>query len=439
MLFNDQTAVIAQAIYSGHVGMMQQERKQRAALMQDYYNGVQLEHLREILTQKFAQPEKLQPVCVNVVRKVINGLSLIYVEPPKRSILDGTDQDAAIFQEIAERSGLTVRMKHAARLVKLLGTGMMRVVWRDGGIALDFLAGDVLDVECGDCPESIKSVLVTHYPASGKTEEVEYSLWGLDGWQRLNYRGRVIESGPNPYGCIPFVPMWNSPPMDAFWLPQADDLLSLQQAINTKLTDLLHVIEQQGFGVGYVRGAGSGGGQLQAGPGSLIELPEGGELGFASASAPIEEVVAAIDKLLKWAAVSHGIPAASLSTEPSTESGVSKIVSNTELQELRADDIELWRGYERKLFETIKAVWNAHSPGRKISEKASLSIDFADPRPETSALDQARTWELLIGMGLRSPVDAALELNPDLGTREEALAYLLQVQQERAALTENTI
>ena len=49
------------------------------------------------------------------------------------------------------------------------------------------------------------------------------------------------------------------------------------------------------------------------------------------------------------------------------------------------------------------------------------------------------TWELLLSMGLISPVDAVMERNPDLTTREDAMAYLLAVRDETAALNETKI
>jgi hypothetical protein len=257
-------------------------------------------------------------------------------------------------------------------------------------------------------------------------------------WQRLDYRGDQLDGGANPYGILPFLPLWDRAPTDAFWLAGGDDLIVMQEAINKALVDLLHTMEFQGFGLGWIRG-GDGRGTLHTGPGAMVELPEGGELGYAAPAAPIDEVVNAIDRLMKWAAVSNGLPGASMSVDPTDESGISKIVGNAELEEARRDDIALFRVYERRLFEIIRAVWNYHNPGRKLSDAATTLIDFADPKPDTSPKDQAATWELLLSIGLISPVDAAMERNPDLQTREDALVYLLKVRDEAAALRENQL
>jgi hypothetical protein len=149
--------------------------------------------------------------------------------------------------------------------------------------------------------------------------------------------------------------------------------------------------------------------------------------------------LAVIEKLIGWAAVSNGLPAQVLTTEPNQQSGVALLVGNSELQEKRRDDLGLWRKYEKALFSIMRVVWNYHNPDRQLSPGAALSIDFADPRPATSEKDQAVTWQILLGLGVISPVDVAMERNPDLTTREEALAFLLQLQDENSQLSERKL
>ena len=325
-------------------------------------------------------------------------------------------------------------------MTKLLGTILIRPVWRNNSIALDILTGNILDVETGDSPEILKRVLITDYGNSDKIQDIEYSLWTPDTYQRLNYKGDIIEEAENPYKVLPFLACFDyPPPASNFWLSNFESIISIQEAINIKLTDLLYLIQQQSFGVGWIKGA-EGGGSLKVDPGSLVELPKDKDagLGFASQQAEIEQVVEAIDRLIKWACVSHGLSAATMSTDPQTQSGISKAWDNKELSEIRADDVALWRGYEKHLFNLIRIVHNTHNPGKKISDKATLSIDFADPaKAATSAKEQAEADDLKIAQGVRSPVDIALRDNPDFrGDRGKALAHLLTIKSEIQALIE---
>ena len=442
MLFQSSVNQTIQRLFSGASQNASNQRKTEAAKRLDYYHDTQIAHLEAQLSDLVSDPDELTPCFVNIVRKVINLLAMVYVQEATRTV-EGTERDGEIFAEISQQSALPVKMKLASRYTKLLKTVLLRPVWRNNRLDIDVLTGNVLDVETGDSPEDMRAVMVTHYGQSNRVDEIEYSLWTPDSWRRLDYRGLTLEHEANPYPILPYIPCWDRSPTDGFWLPGGDDLVVLQEALNLKLTDLLYTIRFQGFGVGWVSGAEKsnqpGDPEFTVGPGRFVTLPDGGKLGYANTNAPIEEIVGAIDWLLKQAAVSNGLPASSLSTEPTDESGLSKLVSNRELDELRRDDIALWRGYEHRLFDVIRAVWNVHSPTKQISDAATLKVDFADPQPAVSPKEQSEQWEKLISMGVINAVDIMLERNPDLKTRENAIAALLKLQSESAELGEQTI
>jgi hypothetical protein len=433
MLFNSTVPLVFSRLNLQADSAANLARKTEASKRLDLYHDAQLDHLETRLNELFSDPSAMVKVCLNVVKKVVNNLAQVYREAPVR-IIEGTDSDKELFAGIIEAMALDVKLKLASRYAKLLKTILLRPVWRNERLDLDILTGNILDVETGETPEILSKVLVTDFGTSDKIEEVEYSYWTPETFQRLDYRGQVKEEAANPYGVLPFLSVFDyPPPSSSFWLPGGEDLVSLQEAVNLKLTDLLYLLSTQSFGVGYIKG-GQGGGSLKVDPGALVELPENGEIGFANQQARIEEVVGAIDKLIKWGCVSHGLSAASMSTDPQEASGLSKIVDTRELAEMRAEDVALWRSYEKRLFSLIRTVWNAHSPTKKLSESATLNVDFADPRPEVDPKSQAEAWEKLLGFGVISPVDIAMQQNPDLKTREEALAYLLQVQEESREL-----
>jgi hypothetical protein len=206
----------------------------------------------------------------------------------------------------------------------------------------------------------------------------------------------------------------------------------MQEAINLKLTDLLYLIQNQSFGIGYLKGS-QGRGSLKVDPGSLVELGEKGEIGFVSQKAEILAVVAAIDKMIKYVCVSNGLSASSMSTDPQTQSGLSKIQDSKELREQRLDDISMFRAVEKRLFNLIRIVHNTHSP-TKLSEAATLKIDFAEVETKLSPKEQAAADDLKIAQGVLSPVDIAMRENPDITSREDALSFLLKIKEELKTL-----
>lgn len=405
-------------------------RKEETRKRLDFFYDDQLDYIEQELAKSFSEPEKFQLACLNITKKIVKNLAQTYNVPPKRT-LDGTDSDKEIYQGLVESSALDVKMKQASRLVKLLKTVLIRPVWRNNKIDFDILTGDIVDVEVGDTPEYLQAVLVTNYGNTNKTEDVTYSYWTKEEYTKYDYRGNVLEQYSNPYNVIPFIPVWDYSPHSDFWLPGGDDLISLQEAVNNKLVDLLHLMRFQSFGVGWIKGATGGMQQLDAG--AMVELPENGELGFESQQAKITEVLDAIDRLIKWAALSNGLSSDFIKHSSTQESGLSKLVSNKELDELRRDDIELFRRYEKQLFQLTKIIFNTHNT-KKLSESCDLTIDFDDNEGVTTPKEQAETWQILMSLGVASPVDVVMERNPDLATREDALAYLMQIKQEQTTL-----
>jgi len=434
MLFISQAANIVQQMYQSAIASTTTARKEEAAKRLSYYHDEQSTYIYEKLKANFADPAQITPAFCNIVKKIVNNLAMTYISPAAREI-EGTEQDKKIFAQIVDSAALDMRMKTASRYVKLLKSLLLRPVWRNNRLDLDILTPDILDVKCGDTPENLKQVMITHYPESGKQQEITYTLWDAETVKTLDYQGRNTATVENPYGVLPFVPLWDRSPTADFFQSGGDDLICLQEAISEKLTDLLYVIRFQGFGVGYTTGFGNAVGTVKVGAGTLLTLPEGGTVGYAQTHAPILEIVNAIDRLIKWACVSNGLSAASMSTEPTEESGVSKIVGNRELDELRLDDMQLFRIYEKRLFDMMRIVWNTHNNAKKISDSATLKINFYDPRPALSAADKAKQDETELTTGIISPVDLMLEKDPDIKTREEALQRLMQIKEETRTLT----
>ena len=117
------------------------------------------------MKKSFSEPERLSPCFVNICRKIINNLSMVYCEDAAREV-EGTTTDHKIFTEISESTALSMKMKTASRYTKLLKTVLIRPVWRNDAMDLDILTGDILDVQTGDTPENLESILVHPLPGN---------------------------------------------------------------------------------------------------------------------------------------------------------------------------------------------------------------------------------------------------------------------------------
>ena len=429
MLFQSQAARLVNDALRAAIGNADRQRKERAQKQLLFYQDEQELFIRADLDKRYVAPSRLTPVSVNAVKKIIRNLAMVYIQDARRRV-EGTEADQAIFAEIETTASLPVMMKQANRLSKLLGTVLARPIWRGGRMEMDILPPDILDVTWGDTPADLQEVVVTVNDPDGNASAVTYSRWTAEIYQKLDYRGQVIESEPNPYGRLPFVPIWSQPPLDNFWLTGAADLIMAQDAINTILTCLLHTLRFQSFSLLYTKGANvSKNDDFMMGPGVVVNLPQDGDIGFTAPNAPIADALTSVETLMKQAAITNGLSASSVSLDPTNESGVAKIVGNSELEELRADDLALFARYEDQLFDLFRTIWNVHNPGRKISESAVLWCDFYNPEPTQTPYEKSRTWNDLLDMGVISKVDIVMQMNPDLN-REQAIKQLENTQAE---------
>ncbi|KAB1443080.1 hypothetical protein [Pseudodesulfovibrio senegalensis] len=398
------------------------ERKDRAVKRLDYYNGEQVDYLNDEIARTFQKPEKVKPLVVNIVKKVVDNLATAYISPPKREV-EGTDRDKELFEHIAENSMLSIKMQDASRLTKLLKTAMIRPVWSNGKIRLDILTPDMLDVVTGDAPEDLEKVIVTHDP-TGYTKDVRRRIWTPDEVVTTDHHFSILEREVNPYGVLPFVPLWDALPIgSSFWVKADGNLLNAQDRLNDLWTKLLLMIDYQGFGIFVMKG-----GKLNGGLSGMEVVPvdENGDLKVVNPSPLVLETIEAIKELQRQVAVNYGLSAAIMSTDSKAESGVAKLEDNRELLTKRDREIALFRGYEKRLFDLIKIVWNTNNPTQSFSDSAELAVDFAEVKKSLSESERREIWERDLELGIKDRADILMEANPDFTDREEAKAYLME-------------
>ena len=81
-----------------------------------YYHDDQLDYILAAIEAKFSNPDQLTPCFVNIVKKVVNNLAMVYGRDAIRSVENLNDakaaeKDQSIFQEISQSSALPIKLK----------------------------------------------------------------------------------------------------------------------------------------------------------------------------------------------------------------------------------------------------------------------------------------------------------------------------------------
>jgi hypothetical protein len=410
-------------------------RKEECAKRLRYYFDEQGDETMRLIARRWSHPDKFRVFTVNMVRKITDRRASTYRLPPRRTF---TGIDQATGEALYRAMNCDAVLKKASRYTKLCKAGLLQVGWNDeaGSPVLHVLTPNVLDVVHAANPEQPTRIIVTH--DATRAEDVSYSDWTATSFRRLNFRGasRAIPGNPgetNPYGVLPFIPLFDRVPDDEFFLPGGRDLIESQDALNVALANLWRSVELQAHGQAYATGI-SANEQLAIGPDRAIALPQGAMFGFASPNAPIDDILSAIEFLMRQTAATHDCGSDIFDLSKVAESGSAKYAGRIELKEARLDDIAMWRVVEQRLFEVLKVVVNTHAPGT-IPESATVAVDFAELQDQLTEAEQLDNTRAKIELGLWSPVDALMGLNPDAyPDRASAQAELQRRRDEAAAL-----
>lgn len=409
-------------------------RKDECSRRLRYYCDEQSQETFRLIARRWSRPEDFRLFSINVVRAITNRRANTYRIQPRRTF---TGVDQATMDALYRSANVDAVLKKASRYTKLCKSAMLQVGWNEaaGTPTLNVLTPNVLDVLYSD-PEHPDRVIVTH--VATRAEDVTYSDWTAASFRSLNYRGtaRRIEGNPasvNPYGVLPFVPLFDRLPDDQFFLSGGNDLIEAQDAVNVALANLWRSVETQAHGQAWATGI-SANEVLQFGPDRAIALPQGGQFGFASPNSPITSILSAIEFVLRQTAATHGVGSDVFDLSKVAESGSAKHAGRIDLKEERLDDIAQWRVAEARLFQVLKSVVNAHRPGT-IPDQATVATDFAELQDQLTEAEQLANTREKIELGLWSPADALMALNPDgFPDRAAAMRELQSRRDESAAL-----
>ncbi|WP_431850009.1 hypothetical protein [Allosphingosinicella sp.] len=412
------------------------DRKDECSKRLRYYFDEQSDATLNLVARRWSHPDKFRLFSINITKKIVNRRATTYRLSPRRTFA-GLDQ--ATGDQLYRAMNVDGVLKKASKLTKLCKTTMLQVGWNEaaGVPVLNVITPNILDVVHTGNPEQPSRVIITH--AATRAEDVSYSDWTAGSFRRLNFRGarQRIDGNPqgvNPYGALPFVPLFDRLPDDEFFLTGGRDLIEAQDAVNVALANLWRSVELQAHGQAWATGI-SANEQLSTGPDRAIVLPQGSQFGFASPNAPIKDILSAIEFVMRQVAATNDVGADVFDLSKRAESGSAKHAERLDLKEARQDDITLWRAYEHRLFETIKRVVNVHAPGT-IPEGATVSVDFAEFADNLTEAEQLDNLSTKLELGLIAPADALMALNPDgYPDRAAAHAELLRRRVEAAELT----
>ena len=399
------------------------ERRERAL---DYYNGRTKRYTKELFNRQLS--DKIPIANINVCKRVIDRISLLYMVQPERVY---SNPEATDFF-----SGKDFKLQRAERYTNLLDSVLIKPTWRDGKIEYDIIHD--FEPSFGDDP--MKPISFT-YPLSARSEVLDtkpelWAYWDMDNTFIYDKNGKIMDDPDNPdhinfYGILPFVECWREGKPEYAYLDTepANDLVDTNHVINVAETNKNANIHFQSFGYLYANGSQIDKDTMDVGQDKISYLGVDGTLNVVSPPNSVPALNEAVKESYKMLAQNYHLPT-SFAEGTTAESGVALRLRNQELQDSKKSDISRWKDVEYKLFDIEKQILTTE----QMVDLGELElVDYGESVDILSPQEQRDQWEWELSKGIIDLADILMKMNPDgYPERKDALEYL----EERTQVTE---
>lgn len=437
------------------IEMYLQEIKQRELWIKcnveklEIYEGALLPYVLKVmeatLSKNYFDKIKDRVIPVNVLTRIIDKLSKVYITPPSRQPKEKNDSDTAIMSEISEEMGLDVVMGLADEYSHLFkcyaiepfldeGKAQARVLPADRFIVMgrdpknpmkmtDFVKfmGEIVVDEKGN-----KANL---YYAYTKDEFIPFTSDGKEHLPALK-----DNEGKNPIGKIPFI--YGNRSRQSLIPVEDTDITQMTKMIPILLSDLAGAIMFQCFTIIY--GIDVDAKNITMSPNAFWSLKSDAKsdqkptLGTIKPEADVDKVLNFIKQVLAFWLETKGVRVGSLNNMDAgnAASGIAKIIDEMDVFEVKKKQIVCFMKEEKELWDLLKEMnkyWfeiDTEYKRKQFSDNFQAAIKFEEPKPEVARGVKVDDAIKEINAQLLDRATAIRDLNPGFSDEEMKKRFL---------------
>ena len=389
----------------------------------DYYNGNTNDY-----TSKYFSASTLKKIVagnVNITKRVIDRISLVYMTPPIRTYTREDITDFFIEKDL--------KLQRLERMTNLLDAVLVKPCWRIGKDNAGHLEYDIItDYEPIFDDDPLKPSAII-YPITKKATVLDdtpetFAYWDSEHHFIFDRNGKQYtqDDNPdmiNPYGVLPFVECFREGKPEFSYLDTnaSNDLISTNLSINIAESNKNANIMFQSFGYLFVNGTGIDKDTMQIGQDKINYLGVDGSISIVSPPNAIPALDESIQSSYKMLAQNYHLPI-SFVEGTTAASGVALKMRNIELTDSRKSDVTRWRDIEYKIFE-LERLMGAVELGQDFGDLED--VDFSESIEVLNDQEQRDKWDWELSKGIIDIADIVMQKNPDL-TRDEAEEILAE-------------
>ena len=391
----------------------------------EFYNGTNEKYTKKYFSNKLLG--KIPLANVNITRRIIDRISLVYMKPPNREY---SNENVPTFFNDKD-----FKMQRAERMTNLLEHILIKPTWRNGSIDYDV----IMDFEAMFGEDPLRPIAYT-YPLAIKSSVMDdtpelTAYWDAENTFIFDNNGKIMDdpNNPdhiNPYGVLPFVECFKNgrPEYSYIDTSPANDLIATNLEVNVAETNSNANTMFQSFGYMYVNGSQLDKDELEVGQDKISFLGIDGTLNIVSPPNTVDALASSIEHSYKLLAQNYHLNISFVEGTAAQSGGAIKL-RNQELTDSRISDVIRWKEIEYKLYELETIILAVES---NINTGELLKVDYQENVEILSDDEQRAKWDWELSHGIIDVSDILMQKDADrFPDRETAQAYL----DERVAKT----
>ena len=395
--------LLMETIEEGYDNQMEERER-----LLDYYEGVNLEHdLKQYFDSESLSA--IPPMYINLVRNIISRRALVYQQQPVR-FNDKYNDVIGDFDSF---------MKQFEQLTYLLGTEALYTHWDESQKKLKYRPIHFfVPFFKPNEDEPFAIMYQAESQLQARSEDAQYMFWSKDTEDMegkhfmISSRGKItsiVDGDRNPYGdIIPFNIGHRHLYTRDFFREGASDLVDGMRSINIMLTELaLHGRFQLGQPVFTGLDTEQ---RITMGQDKALVLPEGANFSYATPNANVQAMIDSTKYMVDSIAQANNVRINW--TNKGQESGLSKKMSEIDLQDaLRSDIEQIYRPFEKQQFRIAQRICEV-SGGIQLGDQ--FSIDFTEREVPMSSDEEIKYYDWAFKNNLETRKSYLRKKNPDL-------------------------
>ncbi len=378
----------------------------------------------------------------NIVKRVVDEISIIYTEEPTRT----TEPESTRYAEIVEETRLDLKMKKVNRFTNLFNECIVKIGAREDRlkgwqIVYDILTPDMVMVIQNEDDPTIADgyVYLRAWRDTKNNVNSEYHYWHVDGVYKIfdkefRLQETIYGNGEGddeyPYRnsdgrvILPFVDFHRTEPDNDFWdRDSGRDLINATIAVHMKMTlfDYYYKVSsiKQIYTIGNI---GKIPQDQLLDPLNVFSVPsdENAQIGVLDMQIAFNELRESIQFQINGTINNYGISSDAFSLSVPEMSGRALLIKNRSLLQRIKNQLPLYRDSETEMFEKTRIVNNAWPQFEDISDKAEFSIDFKEITFADEPKDELEFDMMELKSGRISLGQFYMKKNPDIETIEDA-------------------